>query len=93
MDSMTDETVNNQRRLPDPEICRTRSERHTFGSTDCLVENPSGCEYAVRSVSGFHCYHPDRRNFEKADQLETIAVVAELLVDRDRKTPDILLAV
>ena len=62
---MTDETVNNQRRLPDPEICRTRYERQSFGSTDCLVESPGGCEYAVRSVSGFHCYHPDRHSFAK----------------------------
>jgi hypothetical protein len=85
-----DNTVRNQRRLPDPEICRTRSERQTFGSTDCLVENPSGCEYAVRSVSGFHCYHPDRHCFAKAGKLKTIAVVAELLVVRATKKPDIL---
>ena len=61
-----DDTVSKQRHIPDPKICRTRSERHPFDFTDCLVESPGGCEYAVRSVSGFHCYHPDRRNFEKA---------------------------
>ena len=71
---MTDETLSNQRRLPDPEICRTRYERQTFGSTDCLVENPCCCEYAVRSVSGFHCYHRDRRTFGKANRRFPLAL-------------------
>ena len=65
--AISDNTVSNQRRLPDPEICRTRHERQIFGSTDCLVESPDDCEYAVRSVSGFHCYHRDRHTFGKAN--------------------------
>jgi hypothetical protein len=63
---MTDKAISRQKRLPDPEICRTRYLRQPFGFTDYLVENPNGCEYLVRSAAGVHCYHPDRRSFEKA---------------------------
>jgi hypothetical protein len=66
---MTDDTFSKQRPVPHRERCRTRYETDAFGFTECLMETPSGCEYAVRSVSGFHCYHPDRHSFEKANPL------------------------
>ena len=66
---MTDETVSDQKRFPDPEQCRTIYLGQSLGFTRCLVESPDGCEYAVRSVSGFHCYHPDRHTFGKANPL------------------------
>ncbi len=63
----TDDTVSNQRQLPDPKICRTRYLGETLPFSVCLVENPK-CEYAIVSFgSGFLCYHPDWRRFEKAD--------------------------
>lgn len=63
--SMTDDTVNNQRCLPDPEICRTRYLGQTLDFSDCLVENPEGCKYALHFGSRFFCNRPDRRSFEK----------------------------
>ena len=63
---MTDDTVSKQRHLPDPEICRTRYLGETLDFSDCLVENPEACEYALRFGSGILCRHPDRRSFEKA---------------------------
>jgi hypothetical protein len=30
----------------------------------CLVENPNGCEFAVRFGSGVYCHHHDRRMVE-----------------------------
>jgi hypothetical protein len=65
---MTDETVRNQRRLPDPEICRTRYLGCNFPFSYCLAENPDTCKHAVRSGSGVFCRHPDRRSFEKPDR-------------------------
>jgi len=65
--SMIDNTVSNQRRLPDPEKCRTRYLGQTFCFSDCLVENPDACECAVRFGFGVFCRHPDRRSFEKTD--------------------------
>jgi hypothetical protein len=61
---MSDNTVSQQRRLPDPEICRTRYLLYTLGFTQCLVENPDACKYAERSASGVYCEHPDRRKFD-----------------------------
>ena len=63
---MTDKAISNQRRLPDSEICRTRYLGETLDFSDCLVENPEACEYALRFGSGILCRHPDRRSFEKA---------------------------
>ena len=62
---MTDHTVSNQRRLPDPERCRTGYLGHTLVFSDCLVNNPEACEYAVRFGCCVYCRHPDRRSFEK----------------------------
>jgi hypothetical protein len=60
----TGDTVGNQKRLPDPEICRTKYLNPYIIFSDCLVENPSGCEHAVNLGSGVRCYHPGRRSFE-----------------------------
>ena len=65
---MTDDTVSIQRRLPDPEICRTRHLGQTLDLSKCLVENPNSCVYAVRYGSGVYCHHHDRRSFEKTIQ-------------------------
>lgn len=63
---MTNDTVSNQRTVPDPEKCRTRYLGQTLDLSKCLVENPGGCEYAARFGSGAYCHHHDRRSFEKA---------------------------
>jgi hypothetical protein len=63
--SMTDDTVSNQRRFPDPEKCRTRYLGKSLGFTKCLMENSDACPYAVRFASGVSCYHPDRRSFDR----------------------------
>jgi hypothetical protein len=55
----------NQRQLPDPEICRTVYFGQSLGFTDCLVEDPDLCKFAVRFGPGISCYHPDRRSFDK----------------------------
>jgi len=62
---MIDNTASEQRRLPDPRICRTRYLGKSLGFTDCLVDNPDGCEYALRLASGVICRHPDRREFDE----------------------------
>jgi hypothetical protein len=64
---MTDNTVGNQTHLPDRKICRTRHLEQTSPFSDCLVEKPDLCKYAVRLGSGVFCSHPDRRRFEKPD--------------------------
>ena len=64
---MTDRTVSNQKRLPNPKICRTRYLERSPDLLECRVENPDACKYAVRFSSGLICHHPDRRGFEKAD--------------------------
>ena len=64
---MTDDIVNDQRRLADPKICRTRYLGQSLNLSDCLVENPSSCEYAARFDNSVFCRHPDRRGFEKPD--------------------------
>ena len=63
---MTDETFSNQRRLPDPKICRTRYLGQSLDSSDCLTENPETCQHALRFGSGTLCRHPDHRTFAKA---------------------------
>ena len=69
---MTDNTVNDQARLPDPKKCRTRYLGQTFPFSDCLVENLDGCEYRVRFGVSVYCYHPDRRSFEKPDPPDAV---------------------
>jgi hypothetical protein len=64
---MTDNTVGNQRPLADPEKCRTRYLGQSLDFSDCLVETPDGCKYALRFGSGVLCRHPNRRSFEKID--------------------------
>jgi hypothetical protein len=66
--SLTDNTVSNQKRLPDPGECRTKHPEHSFGLSVCLVKNPHGCEYAGRFHSSIFCRHPDKRGFEKTDR-------------------------
>jgi hypothetical protein len=68
MRKKVEETVSNQRRLPDPKICRTRYLGQSLDLSKCLMENPDLCEYAVRFDSGVCCRHPDRRSFEKTDR-------------------------
>ena len=62
---MTDDTSSNQRRLPDPEKCRVQHQEQFPDLSECLMEAPDACEYAVRIGSGVYCYHPDRLRFEK----------------------------
>jgi len=64
---MTDDSVSNQRRLPDPERCLTKHLEHSLEYSVCLVNNPHGCEFARRFGSSVFCQHPDRRSFETAD--------------------------
>jgi hypothetical protein len=66
IDNSDDNTVRTQRRLPDPEICRTSYLWEGLDFSACLVENPKACEHAVGLGSGILCRHPDRRSFEKA---------------------------
>ena len=61
---MIDDTTSSQRRLPNPEICRTSYVTYTLGFTRCLVQHPDACEFAEHSVSGVYCEHPDRRKFD-----------------------------
>jgi hypothetical protein len=62
---MTDDTFSNQGRLPDPKKCQTRYLGQALDSSDCVVQNPAGCQYAFRIGSGTLCRHPDHRSFEK----------------------------
>ena len=66
---MTDETLGNQSRLPDPKICRTRYLGQSIDSSDCVTENPEACLHALRFGSGTLCRHPDHRSFEKREKL------------------------
>jgi hypothetical protein len=70
---MTDDTVSNQRRLPDPKVCQTRFLGETLGFTKCLVEDPDNCEFAVRFSSGVSCFHPDRRTFDRTRAPEVLS--------------------
>ena len=63
---MTNDTPSNQRPLPDPEICRAMYLGQTLEFSSCLMDNATGCEYAMRFASCVFCYHPERRRFEKA---------------------------
>src|ERR1035437_7491221 len=65
---MTDDTVSNQRRLPDPEKCRTTYLGQALDLSECLMENPDDCEFAVSFGFGVYCYHSDQRRFEKTDR-------------------------
>lgn len=62
---MSDGTVSNQRRLPDPEVCRTEYLGRSLVLSKCLVENPDLCRSALDFGFGVYCSHPDRRSFEK----------------------------
>ena len=73
---MIDDTVSNETRVPDPEKCRTRYVGLFLNFSDCLAENPEGCEFAVRFGLGVLCYHPDRRRFEKTGYVDAPAVPA-----------------
>jgi hypothetical protein len=64
---MTDNTVSEHRRLPNPERCRTRFLGEALVYSDCLLINHDGCKYALRYGLGVFCRHPDRRNFERKD--------------------------
>jgi hypothetical protein len=57
-----------QRRLPAPEVCRTRYLGALFGFSDCLSESPNACIYSLKFHDGFLCRHPDRRKFELSEQ-------------------------
>jgi hypothetical protein len=63
---MTDDTVSNQKRLPDPKLCRILWVDQFLDLSKCLVEDPDACEYGVRFGFSIYCYHPDRYRFEKA---------------------------
>jgi CheY-like chemotaxis protein len=62
---LPDDMVSHPRRLPDTGICRTGYLGQALDLSECLVENPEGCEYAVRVGTGIYCHHADRRSFEK----------------------------
>ena len=62
---MTDKAISRQKRLPDPEICRTIYLGKSLGFTECLVKNSDRCKLAVRFATCVCCYHPHRRSFEK----------------------------
>ncbi len=62
----TDDKVSKQRRLPDPQICRTKYLGQALDFSKCLVANPEVCKYAVSFSGGVICDHPHRRWFEKA---------------------------
>jgi hypothetical protein len=64
---MADNTVRDQKGFADLEKCRTRYLGQSLDFSDCLVENPDRCEYALRFGSGVLCRHPDRRSFEKTN--------------------------
>jgi hypothetical protein len=65
---MNNNTISNQRCLPDPEICQTRFLGQPFDFCKCLVENPEACEHAVVGYNpSVICWHPDRRSFEKTE--------------------------
>ena len=61
---MTDGTVSNQRRLPNPKICRTRYLGQALDFSKCLVGNLEACKYAVSFSGGVICSHPHCRWFE-----------------------------
>ena len=62
--SMIENAASVQKRFPDPDRCRTKYLGQTLPFSDCLVEDPDGCEYALRFPHCVSCNHPDRRKFE-----------------------------
>ena len=66
---MTDDTVGNQRTIPDGEKCRTRNVGGYLDFTYCLVEPPTACEYAERFGDDILCRHPDRLLFPRDQAL------------------------
>jgi hypothetical protein len=68
-DSELQNTVNNQRHLPDPAICRTDSGGGFPVFSLCMVHNSDGCRHASRLGSLGICLHPERRSFEKDRQV------------------------
>jgi hypothetical protein len=63
-----DDTVSNQRRLPDPKVCRTKYLGQALDFSKCLVENPDACPYAVSFSSGVICNHLHHRWFDITDR-------------------------
>jgi hypothetical protein len=64
----TADTVSNQRRLPDPKVCRTKYLGQALDFSKCLVGNPEACKYAVSFSGGVICNHPYHRWFDKTDR-------------------------
>jgi hypothetical protein len=69
--SVTNDTVSDQKRLPDLEICRTAYVAQSDVS-QCLVDNPDACQFAIRYGSGVICRHYARRRLEKSDSLVSL---------------------
>jgi hypothetical protein len=61
---MTNDSVKDQRDLPDPKICRTKHLGPGLDLSKCLVEDPDACKFAIRFGPAVLCSHPDRRRFE-----------------------------
>jgi hypothetical protein len=59
------------KRLPDPEVCRTRFLGAVLSLSKCLVASPADCPYALKFEGSFLCRHPDRRKFEKPASMST----------------------
>ena len=64
---MINNTVSNQRPVPDPKRCRTRNVGGYLAFTYCLVEPPNRCEFAARFGDDVLCRHPDPCRFETTD--------------------------
>ena len=64
----TDDSVSNQKRLPDLKKCRTRCLGQALDFSKCLVEDPEACMYAVSFSGGVICSHPHQSWFEKTDR-------------------------
>ena len=65
---VTNDTATDQKRLPDSEICRTAYVAQSDVS-QCLVDNPDACQFAIRYGSGVICRHYARRRFERSGPL------------------------
>ena len=63
---MTNETLSNLRRLPDPQRCRASYLWQGLDFSACLVENPNPCRHALSFGFGFFCRHPHRPSVKKA---------------------------
>jgi hypothetical protein len=52
----------------DTERCRTLYLGRLFDLSECLVEEPNRCPYALEFGDILVCWHPDRRKFERPPQ-------------------------